>query len=102
MNAKEIVDRIHGEKAKNDSNSKDLARTLNVLSKTVFGDVNRFVFELLQNADDSSLGVDQDIDVEFHLLDNYLVFSHNGAHFTKEDVVGISGIGNKASKKDKS
>jgi hypothetical protein len=38
MNAKEIVDRIHEEKAKNDSNSKDLARTLNVLSKTVFDD----------------------------------------------------------------
>nr|WP_315171324.1 DUF3883 domain-containing protein [uncultured Flavobacterium sp.] len=97
---KEFVDQIHIEKAKNDSNSRDLARTLNVLSKTVFGEVNRFIFELLQNADDSSSD-GSPISVQFQLLDNYLVFSHDGKHFTKEDVKGISGIGNRASDKDK-
>jgi hypothetical protein len=97
---KEFVDTIHEEKAKNDSNSRDLARTLNVLSKTVFGEVNRFIFELLQNADDSSSD-GSPISVRFQLLDNYLVFSHDGKHFTKEDVRGISGIGNRASDKDK-
>jgi hypothetical protein len=97
---KEFVDTIHEEKAKNDSNSRDLARTLNVLSKTVFGEVNRFIFELLQNADDSSLDGSL-INVRFQVLDNYLVFSHDGKHFTKEDVQGISGIGNRASDKDK-
>lgn len=54
-NAQEIGNRIYQEKIMNDSNSKDLARCLNVLSKTVFGDVNRLVFVLLQNADDSSI-----------------------------------------------
>ncbi|MDQ6531921.1 sacsin N-terminal ATP-binding-like domain-containing protein [Flavobacterium sp. LHD-85] len=97
---KEFVDRIHNEKAKNDSNSMDLARTLNVLSKTVFGEVNRFVFELLQNADDSSSG-EKEISVNFQLLENHLVFSHDGKHFSPEDVQGISGIGSRASAKDK-
>jgi hypothetical protein len=97
---KEFVDRIHDEKAKNDSNSMDLARTLNVLSKTVFGEVNRFVFELLQNADDSS-SEGQEISVNFQLLENYLVFSHDGKHFSPEDVQGISGIGSRASAKDR-
>lgn len=97
---KEFVDRIHDEKAKNDSNSMDLARTLNVLSKTVFGEVNRFVFELLQNADDSSSG-GHEISVNFQLLENYLIFSHDGKHFSPEDVQGISGIGSRASAKDR-
>lgn len=100
MEFKEIVNRIYYEKAKNDSNSRDLARALNVLSQTVFGHVNRFVFELLQNADDSSNRNHEDINVEFHLIENYLIFSHNGSHFTAADVAGISGIANKASKKD--
>jgi sacsin len=97
---KELVDRIHKEKAKNDSNSRDLASTLNVLSKTVFGEVNRFIFELLQNADDSSSD-ENPISVEFQLLENYLVFSHDGKHFTEEDVMGISSIGSRISDKDK-
>lgn len=41
------------------------------------------------------------IDVKFQLLNEYLIFSHNGKHFSKEDVQGIAGIGNRASKKDK-
>ncbi|SQB46470.1 ATP-binding protein [Chryseobacterium jejuense] len=95
---RDFIDNIYKEKAKNDSNSRDLARTLDVLSKTVFGDVNRFIFELLQNADDSSES-GNNVEVEFRLVDNYLIFAHNGKHFTKEDVEGISGIGNRASKK---
>jgi len=102
MNTEEIVNNIYKEKAKNDSNSKDLSRGLDVLSKTVFGDVNRFVFELLQNADDSSIEEKKDIKVDFHILENYLIFSHDGAHFAENDVVGISSIGNRASEKDQS
>lgn len=102
MNSKEVVEKIYNEKAKCDSNSQDLARTLDVLSKTVFGNVNRFVFELLQNADDSSIGTETNIEVQFRILDNYLIFSHNGAHFTELDVLGISSIGNRSSQKDQS
>ena len=97
---KEIIEAIYTEKARNDSNSRDLANTLNVLAKTVFGEVNRFVFELLQNADDSSADGGA-VDVQFHLLDNYLIFSHDGKHFSEQDVKGIAGMGNRASEKDK-
>jgi len=54
MEEKEFVTKLYNEKAKNDSNSRDLANSLNILSKTVFGDINRFIFELLQNADDAT------------------------------------------------
>jgi hypothetical protein len=96
---KKFVDSIYQEKAKNDSNSRDLANSLNILSKTVFGDINRFVFELLQNADDSpSNGTSNK--VEFRLYDNYLLFSHTGKHFDPNDVHGISKVGSRDSNKN--
>ncbi|MGR3809078.1 DUF3883 domain-containing protein [Jiulongibacter sp. NS-SX5] len=94
-----IVESIYKEKAKNDSNSRDLANSLNILSKTVFGDVNRFLFELLQNADDSSI-IGSDNKVEFRLYDNYLLFSHTGKHFDSNDVHGISRVGSRDSSKN--
>lgn len=96
---KSLVDSIYIEKAKNDSNSRDLANSLNILSKTVFGDVNRFVFELLQNADDASIdGIGNK--VEFRLYNNYLLFSHTGKHFDQNDVRGISRVGSRDSNKN--
>ncbi len=101
MNPKAFIENIYSDKAKRDSNSQDLARALDVLSKTVFGDVNRFVFELLQNADDSPSETNNNgVEVEFKLLDDYLIFSHNGSHFTVDDVKGISSVGSRISKKD--
>jgi len=102
MQERQFIESLYEEKAKNDSNSQDLANSLNILSKTVFGDVNRFVFELLQNADDSpNIPGRADVDVEFRLLDNYLIFKHSGAHFTENDVTGISRVGSRESQKDK-
>lgn len=102
LREKSFVDQLYNEKAKNDSNSKSLASLLNVLTKTVFGDANRFIFELIQNADDSPAVSDvSDVDVEFRLHKNYLVFSHNGKHFTEEDVQGISDVGSEFSGKTK-
>src|SRR5690606_7345834 len=102
MKEREFVENLYNEKARNDSNSEDLANTLNILSKTVFGDVNRFVFELLQNADDSPIpNSPAELNVTFHLFDNYLLFSHNGKHFDTSDVKGISRVGSLDSRKDK-
>jgi hypothetical protein len=78
MHEKSTIQALYESKAKNDSNSQDLANSLNILSKTVFGEVNRFVFELLQNADDAQRPATEPYaEVEFRLLDNYLIFKHN-------------------------
>ena len=102
MEEKLFINNLYNEKAKNDSNSKSLANLLNVLTKTVFGDANRFIFELIQNADDSPKTTEfTDVEVELRLLQNYLVFSHNGKHFTEDDVQGISDVGSGTSGKTK-
>lgn len=99
---KKIIEELYEEKAKNDSNSKSLANLLNILTKTVFGDANRFIFELIQNADDSPKTTEvTDVEVELRLLQNHLVFSHNGKHFTEDDVKGISDVGSGTSGKTK-
>lgn len=91
---KNFVDKLFNEKSRNDSNSKSLASLLNILTTTVFGDANRFIFELIQNADDSPIVTNMaDIDIEFRLFENYLIFSHNGKHFSEQDVQGISDVG---------
>lgn len=85
---------IYEEKVKNDSNSKSLANLINILKKTVFGDDNRFIFELIQNADDSPKTPEvEDVEVELRLLKNHLIFSYNGKHFTEDDVKGMSDVG---------
>lgn len=102
MQEKKFIEELYEEKAKNDSNSKSLANLLNILTKTVFGDANRFIFELIQNADDSPITTEvTDIEVELRLLQNHLVFSHNGKHFTEDDVKGISDVGSGTSGKTK-
>lgn len=102
MDEKKFIHDLYVEKTKNDPNSKTLANALDMITKTVFEDSNRFIFELIQNADDSPTksGV-ANINVEIKLLENYLVFSHTGKHFTKEDVKGISDLGSGDSGKTK-
>ena len=94
MEEKEFIQSLYKNRTKDDDNTRILTNILNMFTKTGFGDDTRFIFELLQNADDSpnEKGT-RSIEVELRLLDNYLVFSHSGKHFSKEDVVGICDAG---------
>lgn len=103
MEEKKFIQELYNEKTfRNDSISKSLANLLNILTKTVFGDANRFIFELIQNADDSPRESDNNgVEVQIKLLNNYIIFSHTGKHFTREDVRGISDVGSGDSGKTK-
>lgn len=72
----------------------------NILSRdidTAFEGGDKFIYELLQNADDSSEN-QQAVDVKFQLFtlqkQQYLLFSHNGKHFSKQDVNRITDYAN--------
>ena len=55
-----------------------------------------FIFELLQNAEDAEAS-----EVEFHVEDQQLIFSHNGARlFTDENVESITSIGRSTKQTD--
>lgn len=98
---REFINNLHKEKAKNDPNSRSLARALKTLSNNIYGEPSRFIFELLQNANDSVIE-GKNIDVKFIVLsNNYIIFQHNGCHFDEEDIKSISDI-NDSTKKLKS
>jgi len=65
--------------------------SLKYLSADLYTDSKRFIYELLQNADDSSID-DQSVDIEIKLFGNKLVVAHTGKIFDEDDIKGICGI----------
>lgn len=98
MNEKVTIENI--QKQNSDYNNAVQARnqyeSLLLLSRDVFTEYIRFLFELIQNADDAKA-----TEINIVALDNYLVISHDGEAFSKEDVEGICNIG-AGTKKSKS
>jgi len=74
---------IYNLSAKQDKNSNSFANTLQSNIGTMLSDPQNFIFELLQNADDAS---DEVNTVSFELCGEYLLFFHEGKHFSKQDV----------------
>jgi hypothetical protein len=54
-----------------------------------YADPSHFVFELIQNAEDARAS-----EAKFILDRDAITFEHNGRPFSREDIVGITGIGN--------
>lgn len=68
------------------------AQALHLLSKDIYTDSKRFIYELLQNADDAS-NSKNNLDVSIHFLDNYLIVAHKGEAFTEIDIESLSSTG---------
>ncbi len=81
---------------------RDAKNTSNALKKIagdLYTETERFIFELLQNADDIP-NEKREVDVKFRLLSENLLFLHNGRPFNKEDVNSIASIGDSTKRKD--
>ena len=68
-----------------------LANSVESLATDIYSEDKRFIYELIQNADDAAL--DEDSDLSIDILDNYVVISHNGAPFNSRDIRGLCSIG---------
>lgn len=79
-----------------------ISRAIGKLAGDMYTDLSeRFVFELLQNADDMPKD-NNGVNVKLHLLENNILFIHNGLPFNKEDIKAITDIGNSTKKKNPS
>ena len=67
------------------------ANLLDTVSSDIYSESQRFVFELIQNADDSSQGTENEVYFDFY--DNYIVVSHDGKPFTEADIRAITSAG---------
>ena len=66
-----------------------IASQLKLNSLELYTQTERFIFELIQNADDMPAN-SKGVKVELHLLKNYLLFRHNGKFFDRDDVKAIA------------
>lgn len=67
------------------------AESLKSLSVDLYTDSKRFVYELLQNADDSVMS-EEPVKVGIRLFDDFLVVAHTGKPFDTRDLRGICGV----------
>ncbi|MBG1267486.1 sacsin N-terminal ATP-binding-like domain-containing protein [Nostoc sp. WHI] len=79
-----------------DYNNPELAITTANLCNTISRDINtdsqRFIYELLQNADDAS-NQNNRLDAQIDFVGDYLIVSHKGEPFSKIDIESISSAG---------
>lgn len=86
-----LFDDRHNDKSKNFGSATNF---LDTLSKQLSAKESTFVYELLQNANDYPVE-GQNVDVEFHITDNYILFIHSGDKFNVRNISGICGINEK-------
>lgn len=68
-----------------------IASLLDTVSSDIYSESQRFVFELIQNADDAAK--DTNNAVHFDFLPNCLIVSHNGKPFDENDIISLTGAG---------
>lgn len=74
------------------------AESLKSLSADLYTDSKRFIYELLQNADDSVIS-NAPVRVAIKIFDDFLVVAHNGKPFDSRDLRGICGVSDGTKKK---
>lgn len=68
-----------------------VANLLDTVSSDIYSESQRFVFELIQNADDAAK--DTNNEIHFDFLSNCLIVSHNGEPFDEKDIISLTGAG---------
>ena len=97
MGLKESIERIFTDNTSytNPNQAVNQASSLNTLSGDLYTDSKRFIYELLQNADDSSEN-NKSVDVWIKVFDDNLVVAHSGKPFTDRDLQGLCNVDRKS------
>jgi len=95
MNQQNIINEISKQKSdyKHTSQAEDLANSLDTISDNIYSESERFVYELIQNADDASNDKQKDLEIKIEFTQNFVVISHNGREFSDKDINAISSVG---------
>lgn len=99
--AKIFVDQLHHQNSNHTSPESALnqANALELLSTDIYTDSKRFIYELLQNADDASSQSGK-LELQIKIVGEYLVISHNGEQFTETNIESICAVGDGNKKGD--
>ena len=89
LSPKEFINQWFYKKGHTPGDASTIAGQLTLNELELYTHTKRFIFELIQNADDMPDG-SRDVNIEINLLPNHLLFLHNGKYFDREDVKAIS------------
>jgi|GEM_PF-4979654 len=89
MSAKNFIAYWFGKKGESPGDAASIAGQLRLNQLELYTQTKRFIFELIQNADDMPVP-GKTVQIEIRLLENYFVLRHNGQYFTRGDVKAIS------------
>jgi hypothetical protein len=102
MDIRDIVNEIHKIKINYNEPGQavDIAKALDALSSDLYTDSKRFIYELLQNADDAVVD-DSKNQIAIRFFNGYMVFAHNGKEFSKRDIEGLCAVSHGTKRNDK-
>ncbi len=100
MSKKTFIKNLYKENAtfSTERQAEMVANLLDTVSSDIYSESQRFVFELIQNADDAAK--DTNNEIHFDFLPNYLIVSHNGKTFDEEDIISLTGAGSSTKRAD--
>lgn len=75
-----------------------MSNLLDTVSSDIYSESQRFVFELIQNADDAAK--DTNNEVHFDFFQKSLIVSHNGNPFSESDIKALTSAGSSTKKED--
>lgn len=99
LKKEKLIRKIFEETGSTKRDAKSISNALHAIMGDLYTETERFVFELLQNADDQPED-SKLVNVKLKTLDENLLFLHTGKPFSEDDVESISSIGDSTKKKD--
>lgn len=85
---KSFIEKWFVKKGENPGDASTIASQLKLNELELYTQTKRFIFELLQNADDMPYN-NQPVEIQLELLENFFLFLHNGLPFSENDVKSI-------------
>lgn len=96
----ELVKEIYRETAPNERVARNQANAIKKVTEDAYEEDERFIFELIQNADDTG-SEDNLINLSFNFKFGHIIVNHNGIPFSDQDVTSITSIGYSSPDKSK-
>lgn len=93
MSKKDFIDSLYKRRSifTDPDQAEMLANLLDTVSSDIYSEGQRFIFELIQNADDAAL-IDSN-EIHFDFRANSLIVSHKGKSFDEADIYAIANAG---------
>lgn len=99
LNKEKLIHKIFEETGSTSRDAKNISNALHAIMGDLYTETERFIFELLQNADDQPQE-GSFVNVTLKTLKEDLLFLHSGKPFSVADVESISSIGDSTKKND--